>query len=159
MAVKHFVDEIPPSTGRVYQIATDGNVSKITDITSYQQVGTGFGANDVNCACVLECNYAKSGTVHRLTTENTASENIKFFATAAFVRGDTFTFNGTAVTAQTTDGQALGTNFFKANTIVECHKRGNVLYFASSSKSIVDDATGSAFRLGIENGIMYIEEE
>ena len=159
MAVKHFVDEIPPSGGRVYQIVTDGSTSKITDVTNYQQVGTGFGANDVNCACVLECNYAKSGTVHKLTTENTASENIKFFATAAFNRGDTFTFNGTAVTAQTTDGQALGTNFFKANTIVECRKKDNVLFFASSSKSIVDDATGSAFRLGIENGIMYIEEE
>ena len=113
----------------------------------------------MNCACVLECNYSKSGTVHRLTTENTASENIKFFATAAYSRGDTFTFNGTAVTAQTTDGQALDTNFFKANTVVDCFKRGNVLYFASSSKSIVDDATGTAYHLGIENGIMYIEED
>lgn len=159
MAVKHYVDEIPPSTGRVYQIVTDGNTSKITDLTEYERVGSGFGANDVNCACVLECNYAKSGTVHKLTTENTESENIKFFATADFNRGDTFTFNGTAVTAQTTDGHALDKNFFKANAIVECRRRGNVLYFASSSKSIVDDSTGVAYRLGIENGIMYIEEE
>ena len=159
MAVKHFVDEIPPSTGRVYQIMTDGNTSKITDITNYQQIGTGFGANDVNCTCVLECNYAKSGTVHKLTTENTASENIKFFATAAFNRGDTITFNGTAVTAQTTDGQPLSTNFVIANTVVECRKKGNVLYFASSSKAIVDDSTGKAYRFGIENGTMYIEED
>lgn len=159
MAVKHYVDEIPPSTGRVYRIETDGSSSKITDITSYQQVGTGFGANDVNCACVLECNYAKSGTVHKLTTENTESENIKFFATADFSRGDTFTFNGTIVTAQTTDGQALGTNFFKANAVVECRKRGNILYFTSSNKSIIDDSTGVSYRLGMENGTMYIEED
>lgn len=159
MAVKHFVDEIPPASGRTYRIEVNGDKSTIVDTTQYQQNGTGFGANDVNCACVLECNYAKSGTVHKLTTENTASENIKFFATSAYTRGDTFTFNGTAVTAQTTYGQALGTNFFKANTIVECRKRGNVLYFASYSKSIVDDATGADYRLGIENGIMYIEEE
>ena len=77
MAVKHYVDEIPPSTGRVYRIETDGNTSKIIDETNYQQVGTPFGANDVNCACVLECNYSKSGTVHKLTTENIESENIK----------------------------------------------------------------------------------
>ena len=87
------------------------------------------------------------------------SENIKFFATANFNRGDTFTFNGTPVAVRTADGQPLGTNFFKANTIVECHKREKVLYFASSNRSIVDDGTGTAFRLGIENGIMYIEEE
>ncbi len=159
MAVKHYVDEIPPSTGRVYRVETNGATSKITDITDYQQVGTGFGAKDVNATCVLECNYAKNGTVHNLTTENTASENIKFFATAAFNRGDTFTFNGTAVTAQTTDGQALGTNFFKANTIVECNKRGNALYFGSCNRSIVDDANGKAYRVGIENGRMYMEED
>ena len=159
MAVKHYVDEIPPSTGRVYLVETNGDTSKITDVTTYQQVGTGFGASDVNATCVLECNYAKSGTVHKLTTENVASENIKFFATADFNRGDTFTFNGTAVTAQTTDGQALGANFFKANSIVECNKRGNVLYFGSANRSIVDDTTGKAYRIGIENGNMYIEED
>lgn len=158
MAVKHYVDEIPPSTGRVYRIETNGNTSTIIDETEYQQKGTPFGANDVNCACILECYYAKNGTVHALTTNNIESENIKFFATADFNRGDTFTFNGTPVVAQTTDGQTLGTNFFKANSIVECRKKGNVLYFASSNKSIVDDKTGTDFRLGIENGIMYIEE-
>lgn len=159
MAVKHYVDEIPPSTGRKYLIETDGNISKITDVTEYERIGTGFGAVDVNVTCLLECNYAKVGTVHRLTTENTLSENIKFFATAAFRSGDTFTFNGTAVTAQTTNGQAMGTNFFVANTLVECRKRGNVLYFTSSSNFIVDEATGVAYRLGIENGMMFIEED
>ena len=159
MAVKHYVDEIPPSTGRVYRITTDGNTSKITDITNYEQVGTNFGAMDVNSTCVLECNYTKSGTVHRLTTENTTSENIKFFATADFNRGDTFTFNGTTVIAQTTDGQALGTHFFKANAIVECNKRGNVLYFGANNRSIADDTNGKVYRIGVENGKMYIEED
>ena len=157
MAIKHYVDEIPPSTGRTYSI--NGTKSTITDTTVYDQVGSGFGAADVNSTCVLECNYAKSGNVHKLTTDNTASENIKFYATSAFTRGDTFTFNGIAVVAQTTDGQALGTNFFVANTIVECRKFGNVLYFASASKAIADDANTSAYRIGVENGIMYIEED
>ena len=82
MAVKHYKDEIPPSSGRVYQIVTNGSTSSITDVTKYQQEGSGFGAADVNAACVLECNYSKSGTVHQLVTQNATSENIKFFATA-----------------------------------------------------------------------------
>ena len=157
MAVKHYVDEIPPSTGRVYKITPDGDKSRIEDVTNYEQEGTGFGANDVNCACVLECNYAKNGAVHQLTTKNISSENIKFFATADYNKGDTFTFNGTAVAVQTTDGQALYNKFFKANTMVDCFKRGNTLYFASS-KSVIDDNIGTAYRLGVENGCMYIEE-
>lgn len=156
MAVKHYVDEIPPSTGRVYEITPDGNKSRIEDVTEYEQEGTGFGANDVNCTCVLECNYAKSGTVHQLTTENTTSENIKFYATSTFYKGDTFTFNGKAVTAKTMDGLPLGNKFFTYYTIVECRKRGDVLYFANS-KSIGDDKTTASYRIGVEDGNMYIE--
>ena len=159
MAVKHYVDDIPPSTGRSYLIETDGNVSKITDVTEYQQVGTPFSANDVNCTCVLECNYSRRGIRHNLYTDNIDSENIKFFATANFKRGDKFFFNDVEVTAQTMDGRALGTNFFKANTIVECRRRGNVLYFASPGNAITDDSTDIAYRFGIENGKMYIEED
>ena len=158
MAVKHYVDDIPPSTGRVYQIETDGNTSKITDVTNYQQEGTPFGANDVNCTCVLECNYSKSGTVHKLTTENIESENIKFFATADFNKGDTFTFNGESVTAQTINGHSLGAMFFRANTIVDCFKKGNTLYFRNAGTSVGDDNTGVSYRFGMENGSMYIEE-
>ena len=159
MAVKHYVDEIPPSTGRVYRIETDGNTSKIVDITDYEQAGSGFGAADVNSSCVLECNYAKNHGFHELTTKNGNSENIKFFATADFNKGDTITFNGVPVTALATDGLPLCTGFFKANTIVECRKRGSVLYFGGSNRSIVDDTTGIAYRVGIENGNMYIEED
>ena len=159
MAVKHYVDEIPPATGRTYLISVDGRNSKITDTTVYEQVGSGFGSGDVNRTCVLECDYAKVGTVHELTTLNTSSENIKFFATSAFTRGDTFTFNGNIVTARTSDGKALNTNFFIANTIVECFKKGNVLYFGSSSPSIADDATGVSYHFGIDNGLLYIEED
>lgn len=158
MAAKHYVDDIPPSSGRVYLIETDGNVSKIKDVTEYQQVGSTFGASDVNRGCVLECDYIKNGTVHKLTTLNNTSENIKFFATEPFNKGDTFTFNDSVVTAQTINGQALSHNYFKANTIVECRKKGNVLYFTNNSSSILDDSTGVPYRLGIENGMMYIEE-
>ena len=159
MAVKHYVDEIPPSTGRTYYISVNGNNSKITDTTVYQQVGSGFGASDVNSTCVLECNYTKGGTVHHLISENTSCENVKFFATSAFTKGDTFTFNGETVTARTIDGKKLDTNFFVANTIVECFRKDNVLYFESSSESIIDDTTGESYHFGIDNGVLYIEED
>lgn len=159
MAVKHYVDEIPPSTGRTYYIAVNGNNSKITDTTVYDQVGSGFGASDVNSTCVLECNYNKSGKVHKLTTENTSSENIKFYATSAFTKGDTFTFNGVTITARTTDGKELDTNFFVANTVVECFRKDGILYFGNSGKSIVDDASGMSYHFGIDNGLLYIEED
>ena len=159
MAVKHYVDEIPSSEGRKYRIEINGDKSTITDTTTYEREGTTFGAADVNSTCVLECNYSKSGTVHNLTTENTSSENIKFFATSAFKKGDTFTFNGQTVTARTLNGSALDTNFFIANTIVECFRKDNVLYFGGRSTSIVDDTTGALYRFSVENGLLYIEED
>ena len=158
MATKHYLDDIPSSPERVYRIETNGNVSKIIDVTEYEQKGSTFGADDVNKACTLECDYKKEGNKHCLTTPNVASENIKFFATEPFNRGDVFTFNGETVVAKTTNGQALGKNFFVANTIVECNKRGDVLFFPNSTKSIADDTTGIEYRFGIENGMMYIEE-
>lgn len=159
MAVKQYHDAIPSSEGRVYRIETYGDKSKIIDATEYEQEGSSFGSADVQSACVLECDYEYIGGTHWLLTPNELSENIKFFATADYKKGDTFAFNGEEVTARTMDGHALDTNFFKANTLVECRKRNNTLYFMGSSRSIVDDSTRVSYRLGIENGIMYIEEE
>lgn len=130
MAVKHYVDEIPPAGGRTYQIVTSGNTSKIHDITEYEQDGTSFGSADVNSTCILECNYSKSGTVHMLTTENTASENIKFFATEDFNINDTIKFNNEIMTVKSLDGVTVNnTVLFKKNTYVSCLKKGNTLYF------------------------------
>lgn len=157
MAVKHYVDEIPPSGGRSYKV--NGVASTIEDVTAYQQEGSGFGAADVNATCVLECNYFKSGTVHTLTTQNTASENLKFYATAAYNRGDTFTLNGMAIAAKTLNGEALDTNFFKANSMVECLLRNSTLFFTGQSRAIVDDGDGAAYHFGLENGYLYIEED
>ena len=159
MAIKHYMDEIPPSTGRTYQIDMNGNSSKITDTTVYEQVGSGFGASDVNSTCVLECNHTKVGNIHNLTTPNRNSENIKFYATSAFTRGDAFTFNGESVIARTIDGKELNTNFFVANTIVECSRKNEILYFGGSGKSITDDTTGVSYHFGIDNGLLYIEED
>ena len=163
MAYKHYVDEILPDTGRTYSIGMNGTNSKITDTTAYVQRGSDFGADDVNSTCVLECEYAKVGTVHKLTTLNTKSENVKFFATSAFTKGDSFTFNDVSVIARTTDGKELDTNFFVADTVVECFRKIKdgicYLYFGNSGKSIVDDTTKVSYHFGIDNGLLYIEED
>lgn len=156
MAIKHYVDEIPPSTGREYEI--NGTKSKIKDVTKYDQVGSGFGAKDVNATCILECNHTKDGTVHLLTTDNVNSENIKFYATADFIKGDTFKFNGTTVRVMATDGRDLDPYFFVANTVVECKKRGNYLYFQGKCDLLVDEITKSAYYVGMEKGALFIEE-
>lgn len=159
MAVKHYVDEIPPSSGRVYQITTNGSTSSIVDVTAYQQEGSGFGASDVNATCVLECTYVKNNNTHQLITQNTTSENIKFFATTDYKRGDKFTFNGVAVDAKTVDGFALDNGFFKANSIVQCNMRNGVLYFMGRSRAVVDDTDPTnQFQIGMADGLVYLDD-
>lgn len=46
---KTFVDQIPPVTGRKYNIISNGDgTSSITDVTVYEQEGTPWGASDAN---------------------------------------------------------------------------------------------------------------
>lgn len=135
MSVKHYVDEIPPEDGRKYNITTEGGESTIEDITVYEQEGTKFGSADVNAACILECNHAKSGTVHALTTENTTTENLKFTAVADYVQGDTFTLNGTAMTALMPDGNSLSGDFFKTGAVVFGFVSGTKIYFVGGGGS------------------------
>lgn len=130
MSVKHYVDEVAPASGRVYLIedAGDGK-STITDVTDYTQAGTPFGASDVQDTCILECNYAKSGTIHQLTTDNTLTANIRFKATARFNGGDAITLNGTTMTAKLCNGSDLPDGCFVENSVVTCYKDGNNLWF------------------------------
>ena len=69
---------------------------------------------------------ATSGTVHALTG---TGNNIKFVADAAFAEADTFTVNGTPVTAQTTAGDSLPAGCFDAGAVVQCYLSGTILYF------------------------------
>lgn len=159
--IKKYQDEIPPVSGRVYGIESmDGDLSRIIDATQYLQAGVEFKAEDICATCLLECAYAHDGKVHALTTPNNSAENIKFYATSPYKRGDTFTFNGTPMVAITMDGYALDSNFFKAGCMVECRVRNGVLFFNSRSTAITDDTDPSAsFRFGFENGHAYIEDD
>lgn len=136
MAAKHYKDAIPSSAGRVYMV--NGVSSTIEDATEYEQEGTPFGAGDVCAVCVLECDHAKEGTVHQLTTENVLSENIKFVANGDFAAGDTFAFNGVTMDARTMDNEALPDGCFKTGaTVTAFIKNGALCFPVKASQKIV----------------------
>lgn len=117
MAYKHYVDQVAPETGRTYDI--NGTASTIRDTTQYEVVGSDFGSLDIQDVGVLEAQYSKSGTVHRLVTENTASIQMRFKPTAVYNAGDTFTVNGTVFTVRSTMGAVtLPANFFTNGSLV-----------------------------------------
>lgn len=72
------------------------------------------------------------GSIHALSG---SGGNIKFIADALFKDGDTFTVNGTAVTAQTQDGEELSDGFFEAGAVVSCFLNDGVLHFISGGKA------------------------
>lgn len=159
--VKKYQDEIPPVTGRVYAIEPipDGDLSRIIDATQYEQAGVEFKAADVCAACVLECNYAYANGNHALTHPNNGVENIKFHATHTYQSGEIFSLNGVTMTALTSDGMPIENGFFTADSIVYCIASNGVLYFTGRSRNLTDDAdANSAYRIGFENGLPYVED-
>ena len=141
MELKEYVNAVAPSTGRRYSIVSVGNdQSTITDVTSYVVTGSSFGASDIVQTCLLPFNHAKSGTVHQLTSPNTGAVNIRFVATASYASGDTFTVNGTQVTAQLQNGSALPGNFFVTGAVVTCYLNGSTLNFSTGG-------AGEAFQI------------
>lgn len=132
MAYKYYKDEVVPSTGRKYTIDNnDDGTKKITDVTSYTVTGSTFGAADINAICTLECNYEYVSGTHKLTTQNTSSEILKFKATTAHAQGETVTFNGTAMTLKGMDGADITENAWGENSLIIAHKVGNTLYLSS----------------------------
>lgn len=108
---------------------------------------------------ITDCEYSKRGTVHALVTDNPSVENIKFFATASYQRGDSFTLNGNAVSVKTLDGQSPDTGYFRENVMVYGMLKDSVLYFTGRSDVISDDTdVRSRFKIGIENGYLYMED-
>lgn len=92
----------------------------------------------------------KSGTVHQLVRSNVNRNVIRFSATSNFTLGDTFTVDGTPVTAVTVAGTALQTGDFVINSNVIAVLNGALLtvYAGGSIASldaadVVYDNTGS----------------
>lgn len=61
-----------------------------------------------------------TGTVHALTRADTDRDVFRFVATSNFTAGDTFTLDGTQVSALTPDGQPLATGSYVIGSTVLC---------------------------------------
>lgn len=119
---------LPPLTqedingsGTIYQIELARytiNELQISDLQTTYATANVSGISEYACTT--------SGRVHALTG---SGNNIKFVTDAAFAEGDTFTVNGTPVTAQTTAGDSLPAGCFVAGAVVYCYLSGATLYF------------------------------
>lgn len=93
----------------------------------------------------------KVGTVHQLVRTDSSCNMFRFIATGNYASGDTFTVDGTPVTATAMDGTALSGGAFVINQSVVCVLNNLVLTVLVSGKettslpasSITYDNTGS----------------
>ena len=91
--------------------------------------GTPINKSFITDTAILEFNHIKSGNVHQLTNETGVCANIRFKATSDFANGDTFTINGTPVTAYLSNGNSISSKIFKTGRTVLCFYDGNILTF------------------------------
>lgn len=84
--------------------------------------------------------HSRSGTVHALIG---TGYSIRFRATADFVNGDTFTVNGTAVTASTPNKESV-VNAFKSGSMVMAQINGTLLTIYSDAQTTANTALANA---------------
>ena len=92
----------------------------------------------------------KVGTVHQLVRTDSSCNMFRFIATGNYVSGDTFTVDGTAVTATAMDGTSIPDGAFVINQSVVCVLNNLVLTVlipgkttSLSASAITYDNTGS----------------
>jgi hypothetical protein len=113
----------------------------------------------VKATGISVCTHTKTGNVHALVGDANA-DNLKFSATADFVDGDTFTFNGNKVEAKTADGEPVCSGVFATNSVVMCFVANDgTLFFKGGASSgngklpiVVKADTGST--VTCSNGII-----
>lgn len=81
----------------------------------------------IDDSAITVASETKSGTVHQLVRSNANRNFIRFSATSNFTLGDTFTVDGTPVTATTIAGTSLQTGDFVINSNVVCILNGALL--------------------------------
>lgn len=95
------------------------------DRPNYEKIDEQMHKNQI--AGVVEATELKSDTVHAITCLTENAVFFRFTATSDFSAGDTFTFNGTPVTAVLPDGTYLPEGVFKTNGTVLCSVIGTLL--------------------------------
>lgn len=95
------------------------------DRPNYEKIDEQMHKNQI--ASVVEAAELKSGSVHAITCLTENAVFFRFTATSDYTAGDTFTYNGTPVTAVLPDGSGLLTGAFKINGTVLCSIVGTLL--------------------------------
>lgn len=103
------------------------------DRPNYEKIDEQMHKNQI--ASVLEATELKSGTVHAITCLTEGAVFFRFTATSDYAAGDTFTFNGTPVSAVLPDGSGLQQGAFKINGTVLCSIIGTLLTVYSFTAS------------------------
>lgn len=103
------------------------------DRPNYEQIDEQMHKNQI--ASVVEATELKSGTVHAITCLTVGAVFFRFTATSDYTAGDTFTFNGTPVSAVLPDGSGLQQGAFKINGTVLCSIVGTLLTVYSFTAS------------------------
>lgn len=95
-----------------------------TDNPNYSAIDTAL--HNIQLQAVYQAQATRSGTVHAIT-RTTKTGTFYFVAGAAYVAGDTFTVDGTPVTAALPSGESLPDGAFAINANVLCILTGTVL--------------------------------
>lgn len=117
--ITHYAEEVVFKSGGTFTGAL--NAPTAAEGTNTTQVATtAFVQTAVKKGATVTMTHAKSGTVHALTglSGRTGLVPVMFKATAAFAEGDTFTVDGTTYAAQTSDGNALESDYWVSGACV-----------------------------------------
>lgn len=141
------------------------------DVPNYQSIDSTMYANEQ--AGVGSATELKSGTIHAITRANQNRNVFRFTATSVFNLGDTFTVDGSVVTALYPDQSSLKERCFIVGSEVLCLLTGsqltvlatfiqsanevpfddtNVLYTASNAQTAIEyasTATGTEYASGV----------
>lgn len=109
------------------------------DRPNYEKIDEQMHNNQI--ASIAEATELKSGTTHAITCLTEGVVFFRFTATSDFDAGDTFTFNGTPVSAVLPDGSGLQQGAFKINGTVLCSIIGTLLtVYSYTASGIAADA-------------------
>lgn len=115
-------------------VAGSDKVNPLTvDRPNYEKIDEQMHKNQI--ASVVEATELKSSTVHAITCLTDGAVFFRFTATSDYAAGDTFTFNGTPVSAVLPDGSGLQQGAFKINGTVLCSIIGTLLTVYSFTAS------------------------
>lgn len=127
-------------------------VNPLTQLNpNFETIDAAMYANEM--AAFTLATELKSGTVHALTRTVTGATLFRFVATSDFTAGDTFTLDGSQVTALTTDGQPLTTGSYRIGMTVLAAVTGTVMTLFVSSGTVATAADSE--RLGGELPAYY----